>query len=255
MMKSVKCILLLAAGILGLQLQAASGLAQTGMVRLAGSVTLVTKVTAKKAEIEAASGQTLALIGDTTLRGLLDTVEGRADIGLIGGPWDVVLAEAQEKNPGKIDPATLTVTPLKATTLVFVTDASNPVKSLTLDQAASLLTGKTANWKDVGGNDVPVSLVLPPPSNGYRVMFQKGLLKGAPYAATAREIPDAKNIPIIVSQIPGGFAFVSFEIPLPPTAKVIPSDKPVVYPLSLVALKTAPPAVAKTVDAIAAVLK
>jgi len=254
-MKWFKQGMMVSALILGLQLQAASGFAQATVVRLAGSVTLVTKITAKKAEIEAASGQTLAMIGDTTLRGLLDAVEGRADIGLIGGPWDVVLADAQEKNPGKVDPATLAVTPLKATTLVFVTDASNPVKSLTLDQIASLLTGKTANWKDVGGNDVPVSLVLPPSSNGYRVMFQKGLLKGTPYAASAREIPDAKNIPIIVSQIPGGFAFLSFEIPLPPTAKTIPTDKPVAFPLSLVTLKTAPPAVTKTVEAITAVLK
>jgi phosphate transport system substrate-binding protein len=41
-------------------------------------------------------------------------------------------------------------------------NGENPVNTLTREQAASLLSGKITNWKEVGGRDEPVALVLAP---------------------------------------------------------------------------------------------
>ncbi|SDU14337.1 phosphate ABC transporter substrate-binding protein, PhoT family [Verrucomicrobium sp. GAS474] len=229
--------------------------AQTAPVKLAGSVTLCAKVTAKKAELEAASGTTFDVIPNTTGKGVVDLVEGRADVALIGGAWEAVVADVNGKAPGKVDTATLNVAPLKPTSLVFITDAANPAKAITTQQAADLLTGKIANWKDVGGADQAVSVILPPPSNGFRIFFQSTLIKGSTYAASAKEIPDLRNIPLVVAQVPGAISFQSTDLPMAAGTRIIPIDKPLAFPLLVVTKKTASPEVGKAVAAIVAAFK
>jgi len=244
----------LLAGLLSLTLLGAAAPAQAATVKLTGSVTLCTKVAAKKAELEAASGQTFDIVPNTTGKGIVDLVEGRCDIALVGGVWETILADINAKNPGKIDPASLTITQVKPTALVFVTDAANPVKGITVSQAAGILTGKIANWKDVGGADQPIALVLPPPTNGFRIHLQGTLLKGAPFAA-GREIPDLRNIPLVISQLPGSVSFQSTDLAMAPGTKVIPLDQPLSFPLMTVTKKNPSPEAGKAVAAIVAAFK
>ena len=253
-MKNMSLKLLLAVGLsslLGL-----GGLhAQTPPVKLVGSVTLCSKVTAKKAELEAASGQTLDVVANTTGKGVIDLVEGRADIALIGGTWEGVVADVNAKAPGKVDVATLTVTPLKPTSLVFIVDAANSAKGITAQQAADLLSGKIANWKDAGGADQPVTVILPPPSNGFRIFFQGTLIKGLTFPASAKEIPDLRNVPAVVAQVPGAISFQSTDLPMAAGTRVIPVDKPFAFPLYVVTKKTTTPEVGKVSAAIVAAFK
>lgn len=44
--------------------------------------------------------------------------------------------------------------------LVFITHPKNPVDSITLAQARKIFQGKIRNWKELGGNEVPISLVV-----------------------------------------------------------------------------------------------
>ncbi|MGI8857316.1 MAG: phosphate ABC transporter substrate-binding protein PstS family protein [Thermomicrobiales bacterium] len=60
--------------------------------------------------------------------------------------------------------------------------AANPgvqVSSLTGDQVVSIWTGKVTNWKDVGGNDLKITIINRPTSSGTRATFKKYALKGA----------------------------------------------------------------------------
>lgn len=52
------------------------------------------------------------------------------------------------------------------------------VKSLTKQQLIDIFTGKTTNWKEVGGPDEKVLLVTRPESSGTRALFQKWALDG-----------------------------------------------------------------------------
>jgi phosphate transport system substrate-binding protein len=59
--------------------------------------------------------------------------------------------------------------------------AANPgvkVDSLTQDQVIAIFTGKTTNWKDVGGSDLKIVVVNRPASSGTRATFRKYALKG-----------------------------------------------------------------------------
>lgn len=52
------------------------------------------------------------------------------------------------------------------------------VKDLTKQQLIDIFTGKTTNWKDVGGPDEDIVLVTRPTSSGTRATFQKYALDG-----------------------------------------------------------------------------
>lgn len=57
------------------------------------------------------------------------------------------------------------------------------VKNLTTAQIKDIYSGKTKNWKDVGGNDLPIVVVSRPASSGTRATFQQYIL-GGPEAAS-----------------------------------------------------------------------
>jgi len=57
------------------------------------------------------------------------------------------------------------------------------VTNLTTAQAKDIWTGKVTNWKDVGGNDQAIVLVLSPASSGTRATFKRIVLGGADEAA------------------------------------------------------------------------
>lgn len=52
------------------------------------------------------------------------------------------------------------------------------VDNLTNAQLIDIFTGKVTNWKDVGGNDVPVVIISRPASSGTRIAFKKYGLSG-----------------------------------------------------------------------------
>lgn len=55
--------------------------------------------------------------------------------------------------------------------LAVVVHPENPVNELTLQQIRQLFSGKMSNWKDVGGRDVPVRLIMREEGSGTREAF------------------------------------------------------------------------------------
>jgi phosphate transport system substrate-binding protein len=62
----------------------------------------------------------------------------------------------------------------------------NPVKELTLDQVKDIFTGKTKNWKEVGGADAPITVYSRENSSGTYEFFKEHVLKGSDFAASAQ---------------------------------------------------------------------
>src|SRR5581483_6183 len=71
---------------------------------------------------------------------------------------------------------------------VYVND-SNPVKELTEAQLADIFTGKTTNWKDVGGKDMPITVYSRENSSGTYEFFKEHVLKGKDFMAGAQTMP------------------------------------------------------------------
>jgi phosphate transport system substrate-binding protein len=68
---------------------------------------------------------------------------------------------------------------------VYVNEA-NPITELTLDQLGGIFTGKTKNWKEVGGPDAPIIIYSRENSSGTYEFFKEHVLKGQDFAASAQ---------------------------------------------------------------------
>jgi phosphate transport system substrate-binding protein len=85
--------------------------------------------------------------------------------------------------------------------ITIIVNPENPVNELTLDQVKGIFTGATTSWKQVGGPDTPIDVLLPDPTkHGTNRFFQTTLMNDAPYAANAKFKPDYTRIVRDVAQ-------------------------------------------------------
>ena len=84
---------------------------------------------------------------------------------------------------------------------------SNPIKELSLDQLELIFTGKVKNWKDVGGNDGPITVYSRENSSGTYEFFKEHVLKGKDFAASAQTMPGTSALVQAVSKDNGGIGY------------------------------------------------
>jgi phosphate transport system substrate-binding protein len=68
---------------------------------------------------------------------------------------------------------------------VYVNE-SNPISELTIDQLDGIFSGKTKNWKEVGGEDAPIVVYSRENSSGTYEFFKEHILKGKDFASNAQ---------------------------------------------------------------------
>ncbi|MBS1148924.1 MAG: phosphate transporter substrate-binding protein, partial [Myxococcaceae bacterium] len=73
--------------------------------------------------------------------------------------------------------------------VAFYVNASNPLKSLTMDQLKKIYLGELTNWKDVGGPDKQIVVFSRENSSGTYVFVKDNLLGGEDFAASAQTLP------------------------------------------------------------------
>jgi phosphate transport system substrate-binding protein len=76
---------------------------------------------------------------------------------------------------------------------------SNPVKELSLKQLSNIFSGKTRNWKEVGGPDEDIKLYGRENSSGTYVFFKDQVVK-ADYAANCQTLPGTAAVVNAVSK-------------------------------------------------------
>ena len=182
---------------------------QAQLVRLHGATTLAKLITDQKAALETQTGVKLEIVGNGAGRGLLDLAGGQADVAMLAGSLKGVAEAMNKEKPGSVDITGFKETPLTSMKLVFAINPAAGVKSVTEAQARDLCTGKITNWKEAGGADVPVKLVLAFAGDGARVSLQEQLLNGADFAKDAILRNSSKDIPPVLGQLPGSFSCLS----------------------------------------------
>ena len=107
-----------------------------------------------------------------TTQSFRNLAAGLCDILIVSEPAPEVFSELRALG-FEIDMA-----PIALDALVFVVNASNPVDSLTLEQLQGIYTGKTKNWKQVGGNDVEIVPFQRNAEAGSQVLMEKLVMDG-----------------------------------------------------------------------------
>ena len=85
--------------------------------------------------------------------------------------------------------------------------ADNPVKELTLEQLELIFTGKTRNWKAVGGPDTPITIYSRENSSGTYEFFKENVLKGKDFAASAQTMPGTAAVLQAVAKDKNGIGY------------------------------------------------
>ena len=75
--------------------------------------------------------------------------------------------------------------------LAVVVNPKNPVSKLTLGQLADIFTGKTTNWKQLGGQDGKIVILSREVNSGTHVYFKEHVLRKNDPASTAEFAPSA----------------------------------------------------------------
>ena len=226
---------------------------QAQTVRLHGAITLSKLITDQKAALETQTGLKLEIVGNGAGRGLMDLAGGQTDVAMLAGSLKGVADAMNKEKPGSVDITGFKEMPLASMKLVFVINPAAGVKSLTEAQARDLCTGKITNWKDAGGADVPVKLVLPFAGDGARVSLQEQLFNGADFAKDAILRNSSKDIPPVLGQLAGSFSCLSEKNATGMTT--VACDKDIQMPLLLVTKGEAAGDAKKVTEAIKGVIK
>jgi len=108
----------------------------------------------------------------TTGPSYLALANKEADLLVVYEAPDEIKQQLKEQN------AKLIKKPIGLDALVFLTNKSNPVNNLTSQQLLSIYTGKTTNWKQVGGSDSKIIPYQRVSNSGSQALMLKLVMKG-----------------------------------------------------------------------------
>ena len=101
---------------------------------------------------------------------------------------------------------------LGAYTVSILVNAENPVSNLTSNQVQSLFTGKVKNWKEVGGPDAPVHLLIRDPVSGTYVGFKELAMGYQDYDEHVRLFTNYLGIADAVAKDPNGIGYAGLDL-------------------------------------------
>ena len=92
-----------------------------------------------------------------------------------------------------------------------ITHPGVPVKNLTKAQIAGIFSGKTRNWKEVGGPDQKIVVINRPRNSGTRAVFTKTIMGGVPVSDAGLVEDSTATVVSVVRQTPGAIGYAAFS--------------------------------------------
>lgn len=89
------------------------------------------------------------------------------DIGILAGPNQAQIDYARSKG------VEFELTPIGRESFVFLVNKNNPIENLTMEQLLDIYKGNITNWKDVGGADRLINIVLRNTGSGSQTALEK----------------------------------------------------------------------------------
>ena len=185
-----------------------------GTITASGSTALQPLVTAAaKQYTTACPGATITVNPGGSGTGLSQVASGAVQI----GNSDVT---AESKLPAA-DAAKLVDHIVVKQGFIAVTNKDVTVTNLTTQQQIDIWTGKTTNWKTVGGPDEPIQLILRPASSGTRATFKQIVLGGAAEASSVKPLTEDTSgaVAAAVQATKGSISVLAFVYYNDPTNK------------------------------------
>ncbi len=138
----------------------------TGKVSLSGSTTVLPPASEAASQfMDIHPGVQVSVQGGGSSVGITQLSQGLVDIGMSSREL-----KSEEQNQGFLDHK------IALDVIVVVANPGMTVDDLTKDQVKGIFTGQLTNWKDVGGADAPITVVVRDKASGTREMFDEKAL-------------------------------------------------------------------------------
>ncbi|MDW8236127.1 MAG: PstS family phosphate ABC transporter substrate-binding protein [Bacteroidia bacterium] len=153
--------------------------------------------------LEQSQAPLISVTGGGSGIGIAALMNGDADIAMSSRP--LKLAEQLRLTQKGIRPVEDTIA---WDVLAICVHPSNPVQRLTRQQIADIYAGKIRNWKEIGGDDVPILPYSRESSSGTFEFFRDHILQGKDFAQHVRFIPATGMLVQAIAQTPGSIGYV-----------------------------------------------
>ena len=200
MKRSILTLLAIAAST---TLLAATALAD-GSITVKGSDTMVL-LGQKWAEVymKKSPGTQIQVTGGGSGTGIAALINGTTDIAEASRAMKPTEIQSAESKQG----AKVKEIPVALDALSIYVNTANPLTELSLPQARKIYTGQVTNWKEVGGNDAPITLYSRENNSGTYVFFKEHVLQNDDYDPSAQTLPGTASVVNAVAHDPNGIGY------------------------------------------------
>ncbi len=173
------------------------------MIQIKGSDTLINLVQRlAESYMEKEPGKAIAVTGGGSGTGIAALINGKCDIANASRLMkDKEIAQAQE---GGVDPKRIVVA---IDGLSVITNIKNRVNKLTVDEVGKIFRGEVTNWKELGGDDISITLYGRQSNSGTYEFLRDVVLKGD-YSPQMRRMNGNAQIVEAVKQDISGIGYV-----------------------------------------------
>jgi len=202
-------------------LAAAPALAQQKMVQVKGSDTLVNLSQVWAEAFTDKTGKMVAVTGGGSGTGIAALIDGKADVA--NSSRDIKPKEIELAKKNGVTPVEIAVA---VDGLSVVVNAKNPLKALKPEDVGRLFRGEVTNWKQLGGNDTPVTLYGRQPNSGTYVFFLEHVLGNKDYSTKMNQMNGNAQILEAVAKDASAVGYVGVGYVLGEDGKVLKGIKP-----------------------------
>lgn len=153
-----------------------------------GSGPLDSVINPVKDAFEKDSGIRLNILFGSASLAFKQFYRGVSEIAIVGTTLDGVLEIMEKEGVEVANPAAFKAVTLGKGMVRTVVNQENPVSKLTKAQLKGIFTGRITNWKETGGDDSPIIVVLSTMNPATVGTFGKVILDNEPYSKEVLEL-------------------------------------------------------------------
>jgi phosphate transport system substrate-binding protein len=217
---------------------------------IAGSTTFNTAVMVPyQKAIEAATGHTLIIIPNRTELGVRLLMERSADLAMISSKLESVSRNLRESDPTLPVNRLISFEAYRAR-VAFTVHPSNSIRSISTQQLKAVLLGDITNWRDLGGHDLPIRLVMVDAGAGIPLTIATQLLGGKPVTSNdAIRVRISSQVAKVVEQEPGALGLTQEKNMAGHNVAELATEQTIEQDLAYVTLDQPSPIVKSVIDA------